>query len=318
MATSLLRRSEFNSGVSRCSEDDAIEAHLRKMEGQLRLLQQVKVLVWVMTQPDNHQTKAVHVRDTWGKRVDKLLFMSTQEDPSLPTVKLNMTEGRNYLWGKTKEAYKYVHQHYINDYDWFMKADDDTFVVMENLRYMLSLYDPEIPIYFGSRFKKFNPQGFMSGGGGYVLSRAAVKKFIEEALPDPKKCKADHTEAEDAEMGICMTNVGVLAGDSRDELGRGRFFPFVPAHHLVSGFIGEKSWYWDYIYYPIKVGPECCSDTAITFHYISPDKMRELDYFLYHLRPYGVVPQVSFPPALPPDLKSVPKQVIEKFGNRTS
>ena len=38
------------------------------------------------------------------------------------------------------------------------------FVIVENLRYMLSLYDPNTPIYFGSRFKKFNPQGYMSGG----------------------------------------------------------------------------------------------------------------------------------------------------------
>ncbi|KAF2364596.1 Fringe-like [Trinorchestia longiramus] len=300
------------------SEDDVIEQHLLKMEAQLRLLQQVKVLVWVMTQPDNHQKKAIHVKETWGKRANKLLFMSTTEDPSLPTVKLNTTEGRNFLWGKTKEAYKYVYQHYLNDYDWFMKADDDTFVIMENLRYMLSLYNPQDPIYFGSRFKKFTPQGYMSGGAGYVLSKAALIKFVEEGLTDPKKCKTNSNGAEDVEMGKCMMNVGVLAGDSRDDLGRGRFFPFVPVHHLIPKKIGEKHWYWDYIYYHMKVGPECCSDTAITFHYISPEKMWELEYLLYHLRPFGVVTKEPFPPRLPPDLQSVPKEVIARFSNKTS
>ena len=49
-----------------------------------------------------------------------------------------------------------------------------------------------------------------------------------------------------------MQNVGVVAGDSRDEYNRGRFFPFIPEHHLIPGHIGPKNWFWDWIYYPSK------------------------------------------------------------------
>ncbi|XP_018022250.1 glycoprotein-N-acetylgalactosamine 3-beta-galactosyltransferase 1-like isoform X2 [Hyalella azteca] len=312
VAKSLLRRSEFNF------DDAALEGHPRVRDEHLQQLQNIKLLVWVMTQPDNHQTKAVHVRDTWGKRVDKLLFMSTKEDASIPTIKLNTNESRTFLWAKFKRAFKYVHQHYINDYDWFIRADDDTYLVVENLRYMLSLYDPEFPIHFGQRYTSSNPEGYMTGGAGFVISRAALRKFVEEALPDPQKCRAsDIGEDDDVEVGRCLTNVGVVAGDSRDELGRGRFFYQPPADQLSYALQGNKSWEWPHSFYPPKLGPDWLSSTAISFHHLRPDQIDEMDYLLYHVRPFGVELEQPFPPVLPPDIRTVPMQVIEKFGTWT-
>lgn len=44
-----------------------------------KLEKEVRVLCWIMTGPKNHHTKALHVKNTWGKRCTKLLFMSTAE-----------------------------------------------------------------------------------------------------------------------------------------------------------------------------------------------------------------------------------------------
>lgn len=43
------------------------------------LYEKVRVLCMVITSPGDHQEKAIHVKNTWGARCNKLIFMSTKE-----------------------------------------------------------------------------------------------------------------------------------------------------------------------------------------------------------------------------------------------
>lgn len=91
-----------------------------------RLASDVRVLCWVLTMPENHKKKAIHVKNTWGKRCNKLLFMSTTEDSELNTISLPVEEKRTSLWDKTRFALQYIYNYHFDDADWILKADDDS------------------------------------------------------------------------------------------------------------------------------------------------------------------------------------------------
>lgn len=90
------------------------------------LFESVKVLCLVLTYPANHKRKARHVKATWGKRCNKLYFITLTADPDLPTILVDVPEGRDYLWDKARDAFEFVYKNHFDDFDWFLKADDDS------------------------------------------------------------------------------------------------------------------------------------------------------------------------------------------------
>lgn len=56
-----------------------------------------------------------------------------------------------------------LYEHY-NDFDWYFKADDDTFAFIKSLKYFLQSKDPSLPVTYGYDFRLFVEKGYHSGG----------------------------------------------------------------------------------------------------------------------------------------------------------
>ena len=277
---------------SRVQDENRVREHPEeeKISPQVQKVLNVRVLCWVMTGSSTIARKGPAILATWGRRCDRLLFMTSGEDRtnlsgrvSLPGV----TEGRPALVAKSREAWKYVHEKYRWSYDWFYKCDDDTYTVVENLKFMLYTTNTTQPRYLGKHLQSGGIE-WLSGGAGYVLNRAALGKLNEQI---GKGCMTNaRIENEDMLVSICLKSAGVAISDSRDAA-RSRFLPLSPELHLTPGAVASSAYKWVLQYSVGKSeeneGPGCCSELAVSFHYISPQSQYALDYLIYKLHTFG-------------------------------
>ncbi len=157
-------------------------------------------------------------------------FYSSLNGESIPTpdaIPLGVPEGRDHLTAKTMRAFRTAYYDYKNTVDWFLKADDDSYIILENLRLLLSAYDPQKPHYVGGRSMDLLRHGYNGGGAGYALSVAAVQMTVEEGYKFPKGCKQDGG-VEDLDMGACLEQFKVYPVDTKDSQSRMTFHPDHP------------------------------------------------------------------------------------------
>jgi len=263
------------SGIEKQLLTSHIDEVYKGNERGIKLAKSIRILCFVLVKPSIY-LKAQAVKDTWGKRCNILLFMSSINDTKFGTIGLNVPEGHKNLWMKTRDAFKYVYEHYYHKADWFIKADDDTFLIVENLRYFLMSYNTDDGHFFGSQYKA--SRNFNGGGAGLVLSKKALKGFYH-VTKDLKKCHPSESGAEDVYVTWCLHSLNIHPGDTRDKLGRHMFHQLTLQDEFYQK---NKNEIWK-----SKVGRECCSDYSISYHHITLKFMYQLEYLIYDLRAYG-------------------------------
>ncbi|CAF1336501.1 unnamed protein product [Adineta steineri] len=152
-------------------------------------------------------------------------LLAGQSSYGLPLLPVPYTlRGYNHLTSKSVTAFLHIYENSYLNHEWFVKADDDTFIIVEHLRDFLRLKDPSEPITYGYNFKKLVENGYHSGGASYVLSKEALKRLYFAYKSRYKLCKNDGGD-EDVEIARCLRTVDVYPGESLDSAGKEMFHP---------------------------------------------------------------------------------------------
>ena len=62
---------------------------------------------------------------------------------------------RDHSWEKIRRVFRYVWQTLDKKYDWYLRADDDSYVVVDNARKLVAEHDPAKPSVLGYRWGHF-------------------------------------------------------------------------------------------------------------------------------------------------------------------
>ncbi|CAF1287766.1 unnamed protein product [Adineta steineri] len=174
------------------------------------------ILIAVMTSKEFLTTRAPTVMRTWAKKVPgDVIFFSSEgsktNDSSINLVSLPSVTDTYPPQKKSFLMMKYIYDHYLNKFEWFMRVDDDVYIRTDNLEKLLRSIDNRKPYYIGQpgmgtkeeygKLALGENENFCMGGPGIILSRETLSRFV----PNIKKClKNFYTYHEDVELGRCV------------------------------------------------------------------------------------------------------------------
>ncbi|KAM9332067.1 beta-1,3-glucosyltransferase-like [Pholidichthys leucotaenia] len=165
------------------------------------------VFVAVKTCQKFHSERVPVVKATWEKDAELIEYYSDNTDPSIPTVSLGVPNTERGHCGKTFAILRRFLTQAVPKANWLLIVDDDTLISLPRLRQLLRCYDPNEAVSLGERYGYGLAQkgySYTTGGGGMVLSRAAVSRLLSSGC----SCYSDDAP-DDMVLGRCFTSIGV-------------------------------------------------------------------------------------------------------------
>ena len=215
----------------KCEVPSETSRHTEPMKSKIRLLNismELKVtkyflLIGVMTADRFLQTRAKTIRDTWASKLDsvKVIFFSGEQGNNSLNSELVRLPGVGDTYPPQKKSFlmvKYVYEHHVDEFHWFVRADDDVYIRTDRLSEILHDFNSSEDLMFGQaglgkahekgKLGLGDDENFCVGGVGVVMSQNVVKKVAPYLLTCLNQTASLH---EDSELGRCIRrHVGVM------------------------------------------------------------------------------------------------------------
>ncbi|CAN7992654.1 unnamed protein product [Ixodes hexagonus] len=308
-------------GVQRDYGSDATSSGGADSTSEAELLYRRVPVLCLVQAKSRQQVRSVY--NNWGRHCNRLVFFGSIQDPYVPIHQVPLSVADAQV---TCLVLRHALRKYGSEFTWVLLVDDETFAIVENLRFYVAPLNSSAIYYLGHPVQETSGSFYNSMTGGIVLSEGAVRSLLSTM---GRRCDrlGKTSVAMDRYIGkLLHRSAGgggaLLPVDTRDPLSRGRFNPFSVEKMLVPGSISYFNSYWRTSLFLSQEGGHCCSRRAVTFHGINPVEMFLFEYLTYRLQPPvkpGVVkqPPTNAPPnGAPMELSSVlsGKAFIKPFG----
>ena len=237
------------------------------------------LLCFVMSLRSTEQAAKASIEQNWGAHCDLLVFV----DEDTVGMRIDWKENYHAISRKSHQAWSLIHRNYGERFDFFMKADFDTYILMENMFKYLTLFDHRQSYYIGKQLlhPKFGP---FNAGAAVVLSQAALSMFHAAIQRRVEACSEEYFTTfggqDDLALGVCLQTLGIYPHNSRTLANEERFMVFNVEYMYdeVSSGVTSQQWYKNMSFNP-TFGRGCCSEDAIAFHQVTQvDLFRPLKY----------------------------------------
>jgi hypothetical protein len=192
------------------------------------------IFCFVLSANDRHLTSSRAIVYSWGKRCDRFYFVTRLQNTSIELMMLEEFENISDITSTTinqltLDVLLYLRkQNLASSYHWFLRASDDSYVIIPNLRRLISqlhLIKPTRAFaYVGDVEQMYEKYQISTSGSVMLFNREALDRLViadldyyyNKADLEKQKCLVEMTD--DHEFVACMKQIDINVNPLNDNL----------------------------------------------------------------------------------------------------